>query len=158
MTSPTALETARLTTATTPARAPVRPAILPAPTVVMIIPRSRIRSLGPFARTCSYLNLIWLPLPDLLQINFPLSSPRNHIFQRLTAGSAHELPDVIPQHLMVSGLLHLLIRDILRYKKSPLPELGDDLRHSLSGLRQILKLPCQLLHLNNRRKLRLEPG
>ena len=117
MTSPTALEAARLTTATTPACTPVRPATL----AVLITPRSRIRSLGHFARTCGYLNLIRLPLPDLLQINFPLSGPRNHIFQRLTARSAHELPDVILQHLMVSGLLHLLIRDILRYKKIPLP-------------------------------------
>nr|KAJ0221582.1 hypothetical protein LSAT_V11C200052380 [Lactuca sativa] len=131
MTSPTALEAARLTTATTPTHAPMRPATLSTPTAVLMFPRSRIQSLGPFARTHSYLNLIRLPLPDLLQINLPFSSPRNHIFQRLTVGSAHELPDVIPQHLMISGLLHLLIRDILRYKKSPLPELGGDLRHIL---------------------------
>ena len=64
--------------------------------------------------------------------------------------------DVISQYVMVSCFLHLLIHHILRDQQSSLPELGGDLRHSLSSLTKVLELPHQLQHLNRQWKLSLK--
>lgn len=79
-------------------------------------------------------------------------SPNIELQQSYHPGSctqqAHKLTNVIPQHIVVPHILHLLICCILRYKQISPREPGGDLSHSLCNLAKVLKQTSQLLHLD----------
>ena len=93
------------------------------------------------------LNLLWLPVSEVLQINLMLSTSRNHMILGLALWETHKLHDVIPPHVMIPYLLYLLVRWVLRNHQSSLPRLCSDLCHCFSHLVKVLKLLHQLLHL-----------
>lgn len=55
---------------------------------------------------------------------------------------------------MLSHLLRLLIRNVLRDQQSPLLEFGSNLCHNISSQEKVLELPHRLLDLNRWCKLR----
>lgn len=104
--------------------------------------------IGSLRRTPNYMCLLFPPLPEVFYVNFPFLGSSYHVLQCLTGCKTNKLLDIIPQHVMVPIIVHLLVYDILWDQHISLLKLGGDLHHGLSRLAQILKFPYQLLYLN----------
>ena len=100
--------------------------------------------------------LLRLPLGTKVQLYFPFVGLLYHLIQGFSPCEAHKLPDIIPQHGMISCPPHVLIGSVLWDQQCSFPKLGGDLRHSLGGLLKVMKLPHKALHLNVWSKLHIE--